>query len=203
MGLRDIALAVVVTAAYVRVVAVLIGVVRSLAARANARAARFGLIEALASFEVVVLAAVAYPCYRAAVDSPNSSVRTAAALVGAVLAIVYLVLLAAVLASWRGVHTGAIVVEEQQLVTSGIYGVIRHPLYTGAFVLWIGVAVGTLSLPAAAIFLLFVVPTYLLYIAREERMLRSAFGDAYRDYCATVPRLVPTRGLHAGSHRVD
>jgi protein-S-isoprenylcysteine O-methyltransferase Ste14 len=203
MELRDMALAVVVGAAYVRVVAVLIGVVRSLAARAHARAARFGLVEALASFEVVVLAAVAYPCYRAAVDSPNSSIRTAAALVGAVLAVVYLALLVAVLASWRGVHTGAIVVEGQQLVTGGIYGIIRHPLYTGAFVLWVGVAVANLSLPAAGVFLFFVVPTYLLYIEREERMLKSAFGDAYQQYCATVPRLLPTRGLHAGSHRIE
>jgi protein-S-isoprenylcysteine O-methyltransferase Ste14 len=202
MELRDMALAVVVSAAYVRVVAVLIGVVRSLAARSHARDARFGLIEALASFEVVVLAAVAYPCYVAAVDSPHSSLRTAAALVGAVLAALYLVLLAAVLASWRGVHTGAIVVEEQQLVTSGIYGIIRHPLYTGAFVLWVGIAVANLSIPAAGVFLVFVVPTYLLYIEREEAMLTSAFGDAYREYCATVPRLSPTRGLHPHSRRI-
>lgn len=199
MELRDIALTVVVGAAYVRVVAVLIGVIRSAIARSTARTARFGFVEALAGLEVVVLAAVAYPVYRAAVDSVNSPIRTAAAPVGAVLAIVYLLLLMAVLGSWRGVHTGAIVVERQHLVTSGIYSVIRHPLYTGAFVLWIAVALANLSIPAAAIFIIFVMPTYLVYMRHEESMLETAFGDAYREYSARVPRLLPTRWPHRRS----
>jgi protein-S-isoprenylcysteine O-methyltransferase Ste14 len=191
MDLRNVALAVVLGATYVRVIAVLIGAIRSAAARTHARTARFGVVEILAAFEFVVLAVVAYPVYRAAIDSTNSTFRTAAAVTGATLALLYVGLLVGVLVSWRDVHTGAIVVEDQQLVTTGIYGIIRHPLYTGAFVLWAAVALANLSLLAAVLFVFYVVPTYRVYMGHEERMMKAEFGDAYTQYCARVPRLLP------------
>jgi protein-S-isoprenylcysteine O-methyltransferase Ste14 len=165
------------------------------------RTARFGIVELLASAEIFVLAAMAYPLHRAAVDSAPSFVSTAAAVIGAVLAAVYLGLLVGSITSWRGVHTGQLVLDDQTLVTSGLYGIIRHPLYAGALVLWVAVSVADLSIVAAAVTLVFVVPTYLANIAREEQMMQTAFGDDYLKYCATVPRFIPS--LRRGSVSED
>jgi protein-S-isoprenylcysteine O-methyltransferase Ste14 len=190
--LRDDALYVVLGCAYLRVIAVLFGAVRSLRARRQVRAAKFGIVESAAAFEVVVLAGVAYPVYRAAADMASSRVGTVAACTGALLALIYAALLVGSVASWRRVHSGHLVLEDQELVMTGLYGIIRHPLYAGAFLLWAAVAVGNLSIVAAAVMLLFVVPTYWLYIRREEETLEEVFGDAYRNYCRRVPRFIPS-----------
>jgi protein-S-isoprenylcysteine O-methyltransferase Ste14 len=161
------------------------------------RTARFGIVEFLASAEIFVLAAMAYPLYRAAVDSASSLLSTAAAVIGAVLAAVYVALLVGSITSWRGAHTGQLVLDDQTLVRSGLYGLIRHPLYAGALVLWVAVSVADLSVVAAAVTLVFVVPTYIANIAREEEMMQAAFGDDYLKYRATVPRFIPS--LRRGS----
>ena len=77
-----------------------------------------------------------------------------------------------------------------QLVTSGVYGVIRHPSYLGllisslgwglAFRSWIGVLLAAL-----------LVPPLLARINAEERLLRSQFGDEYDAYRARTSRLIP------------
>ena len=197
MSLRDLALNVVVGCVYLRVAAVLFGAIRSLRGRRQTRATRFGIVELLAALETLVLAAIAYLLYRAAVDSGPSTARTVAASIGALLALVYVALLVGSIASWRGVHSGHLVLDDQTLVTTGLYGTIRHPLYVGAFVLWAAVAVADLSIVAATLTVVFVVPTYLAYITREEEMMRVAFGDAYQSYCSRVPRFIPSlrRGI--------
>jgi protein-S-isoprenylcysteine O-methyltransferase Ste14 len=76
------------------------------------------------------------------------------------------------------------------LVTSGIYGVIRHPSYLGllftslgwalVFRSWVGVIItGATLLPLLA------------RISAEERLLRSQFGDEYEAYRARTSRLIP------------
>jgi len=77
-----------------------------------------------------------------------------------------------------------------RLVTSGVYGVIRHPSYLGllisslgwglAFRSWIGVLLAAL-----------LVPPLLARINAEERLLRSQFGDEYDAYRARTSRLIP------------
>jgi protein-S-isoprenylcysteine O-methyltransferase Ste14 len=80
---------------------------------------------------------------------------------------------------------------DHELVTSGPYARIRHPLYTatiGVFV-GIGVALGNwFSLAAAAL------PAAALRhrIGVEEHMLVDQFGDRYRDYSNRTGRLFPT-----------
>ena len=76
------------------------------------------------------------------------------------------------------------------LVTTGIYGVIRHPSYLGALVFMLGGALvfrsGVGILLAAAI----LVPV-LARIASEEKLLQSQFGAEYDAYRARTWRLVP------------
>jgi protein-S-isoprenylcysteine O-methyltransferase Ste14 len=74
------------------------------------------------------------------------------------------------------------------LVTDGIFGRTRNPLYAGVSVALCGVAVIfsldwmlILILPACVIL-------HFAVVLREERYLEQKFGDAYRRYKARVPR---------------
>ena len=62
--------------------AVLFGAIRSLRGRQQTRVTRFGIVELLAASETLVLAAMAYRLYRAAIDSAPSTARTVAATIG-------------------------------------------------------------------------------------------------------------------------
>jgi protein-S-isoprenylcysteine O-methyltransferase Ste14 len=76
------------------------------------------------------------------------------------------------------------------LLTTGIYGVIRHPSYLGllinafgwglAFRSWVGVLLAAL-----------LVPLLLARIRSEEALLRAQFGAEYDGYCARTSRLIP------------
>jgi protein-S-isoprenylcysteine O-methyltransferase Ste14 len=77
-----------------------------------------------------------------------------------------------------------------QLVTGGIYGVIRHPSYLGALVNALGWALAFRSSVGVAIAAL-LIPPLVARMNSEERLLRAQFGDAYGDYCARTSRLIP------------
>ena len=76
------------------------------------------------------------------------------------------------------------------LITSGVYGVIRHPSYLG----WLVNALGWgLAFRAGVGVLLtaLMIPPLLARIRAEERLLRTQFGDEYGAYCARTSRLIP------------
>jgi protein-S-isoprenylcysteine O-methyltransferase Ste14 len=83
------------------------------------------------------------------------------------------------------------VVEGHELVTSGVYGVVRHPIYTGMLGMLLGTALAVSSWWALIVgALIFLVGTA-LRVRVEERLLVAQFGDAYRDYAQRVPALIP------------
>jgi protein-S-isoprenylcysteine O-methyltransferase Ste14 len=74
------------------------------------------------------------------------------------------------------------------LVTTGIHGWSRNPIYIGMFLVYagIGIAAGSpwiliLALPLA-------IALHYVVVAREEAYLERRFGDAYRDYKVRVRR---------------
>ena len=81
--------------------------------------------------------------------------------------------------------------ESHELVTDGVYRLIRHPMYSSFFLLgfaqfllianWVAGAAGL-----AGIGLLFA-----CRVAREERMMIERFGEAYRSYMAGTKRIIP------------
>ena len=76
-----------------------------------------------------------------------------------------------------------------QLVTTGIYARVRHPLYASVIALGFGWALLWRSGPAFALAAAQVV--FFFAKARfEERLLRERFAE-YADYARRVPRLVP------------
>ena len=77
-----------------------------------------------------------------------------------------------------------------ELVTDGIYGVIRHPSYLGAIVLMFGWALAFRSGPGLILAAL-IIPALLARIRSEEALLRTQFGDQYDAYCRRTSRLIP------------
>lgn len=79
--------------------------------------------------------------------------------------------------------------ERPELVTSGPYALIRHPIYTGLMLAMLGsgIAVNFFWLP-----LLVVVGAYFIYSARqEETNMLQLFPEQYADYRARTGMLVP------------
>ncbi len=83
-----------------------------------------------------------------------------------------------------------VVEKDQPLVTTGLYGIVRHPMYSGSVVMMIGMplALGSywaLLVSAVALVLLVV------RLLDEEKMLSQEL-TGYRDYMQKVHyRLVP------------
>lgn len=78
---------------------------------------------------------------------------------------------------------------EPELVTTGPYRTIRHPIYTGIIVALVGTALATslLALIVAA-----VVAGYFIFSAtREERFLAGEFPGTYPAYKARTKMLIP------------
>jgi protein-S-isoprenylcysteine O-methyltransferase Ste14 len=75
-----------------------------------------------------------------------------------------------------------------QIVTTGIYGLSRNPIYLSFVITGIGIAVAVNSLWI----MLMQIPVVLLIrkfvIAKEEHYLESKFGDEYRSYKLKVSR---------------
>ncbi|MGI6851841.1 methyltransferase family protein [Mesorhizobium sp. 1B3] len=74
------------------------------------------------------------------------------------------------------------------LVTSGIHGRTRNPIYLGLFAVYVGI--GTAAQSAWILILTLPLAITIRYgvVAREEAYLERRFGDAYRAYKARVRR---------------
>lgn len=78
-----------------------------------------------------------------------------------------------------------------RLVTGGLYAYVRNPMYLGTFLIGMGVTFAVFHPVAIMIFLTGYMAIYIPQIMREERILTGHFGEEYRNYCQTVPRLIP------------
>ena len=81
--------------------------------------------------------------------------------------------------------------REHRLVTDGVYGVVRHPMYSG---FWLVAISQALLLPNWFAGLAGLVGFGLLYFIRigaEERMMIERFGDEYRAYSSRTRRVIP------------
>jgi len=144
----------------------------------------------------VVLPAIAalWLFYNNGASPPYPFARMLCAWLGAGLALGGLALTIWSWFSLPSVGTGHYLLEGQSLVTTGAYGVVRHPIYAGAFLIWFGLAAAYMSGAVLLLTVLYVIPAYVLNIRGEEQMMLSRYGDEYREYRRQVGAFSPRVG---------
>ena len=86
----------------------------------------------------------------------------------------------------------------QELISTGPYALVRHPIYTGLLVALTGTALyngrwrALLGLACFAI-------SFWLKARSEEDLLEGEFGEQYRSYRARTPMLIPSLRLGAAA----
>jgi protein-S-isoprenylcysteine O-methyltransferase Ste14 len=79
------------------------------------------------------------------------------------------------------------------LVTDGIFGRLRNPMYVGLAFLVSGLGIAFASDWTLVMLVVAALVIHFGVVKREERYLEAKFGDAYRQYKARVPRYgIPT-----------
>jgi protein-S-isoprenylcysteine O-methyltransferase Ste14 len=92
----------------------------------------------------------------------------------------------------KGLGTPAPVFPTRHLVVSGLYRYVRNPMYVAveALIFGQGLLFGSVRVLeyGAAVWLAF----FLFVAGYEEPTLRRTFGREYEEYCANVPRWIPS-----------
>ena len=83
------------------------------------------------------------------------------------------------------------------LVTTGIHGWTRNPIYLGMFLVYGGIGIAARSPWTLVLTLPLAITIRYGVVAREEAYLERRFGDAYRDYKARVHRWLWLPGTRA------
>jgi protein-S-isoprenylcysteine O-methyltransferase Ste14 len=78
-----------------------------------------------------------------------------------------------------------------QLNTTGMYSLVRHPLYLGNFLIWLGISSFCLLWWLTVIFMLLFCVYYERIMFAEEEFLRRKFGDRFLDWAAATPAFLP------------
>jgi protein-S-isoprenylcysteine O-methyltransferase Ste14 len=92
---------------------------------------------------------------------------------------------------WRQLYRAK---QENRLATDGLYGLVRHPQYTGLFIGLFGE--GVIHWPTIFSVGLFpvIVIAYVLLAKREEKKVIEEFGEEYLEYKRNVPAFLPVKG---------
>ena len=87
----------------------------------------------------------------------------------------------------------------EQLNTKGIYSVVRHPLYLGNFLMWLGLII-YVGIPE---FIIFAVFFFWIYYERimfaEEEFIRNKFGQSFVEWSEKTPAFIPSFKNHVKS----
>ena len=81
--------------------------------------------------------------------------------------------------------------EKHELITRGIYGLIRHPMYASQWLLVIAQPLLLQNWIAGFLNLLVFIPFYLLRVKAEEHMMLDSFGTQYQEYMKNTGGVLP------------
>ena len=92
------------------------------------------------------------------------------------------------------VRSGHVVVKHEQrssgIVSTGAFGCVRHPLYLGSILFYLGLVISTASLISFVLVVLIFI--FYDYIANyEEKLLEERFDEAYRRYKQRTGKWLP------------
>jgi protein-S-isoprenylcysteine O-methyltransferase Ste14 len=99
-------------------------------------------------------------------------------------------------AVWARQHLGTnwsrsvTIKQDHELITSGPYAVVRHPIYTGILAGFLGTAIALSQVRGIIVFVLVFV-VFWAKLHREEEWMRSQFGETYATYAHQTAALVP------------
>ena len=86
----------------------------------------------------------------------------------------------------------------EKLNTSGIYSLVRHPLYLGNYFMMLGVVLFSRNIWGIVVYSLLFAIYYERIMFAEEAYLRSKFGADFQDWAARTPAFIPKlRGYQA------
>ncbi|MEA1940090.1 MAG: isoprenylcysteine carboxylmethyltransferase family protein [Candidatus Caldatribacteriota bacterium] len=84
--------------------------------------------------------------------------------------------------------------EKPYVITTGVFSVVRHPIYLASILFYLGCILFSLSIFSTLVWILIIIFYY--FISRyEERLLSQKFGSEYNEYMTKVPMLLPIRFL--------
>lgn len=84
--------------------------------------------------------------------------------------------------------------EQHTLITNGIYGMIRHPMYASQWLWCIAQILLIQNWLAGPIGFLLFIPFYLLRVQAEERLMLDTFGEEYQAYMNRTGGVLPRFG---------
>ena len=99
-------------------------------------------------------------------------------------------------AVWAREHLGSnwsrsvTIKQGHELITTGPYAVVRHPIYTGILTGFLGMAFAISQVRGFIVFVLIFLALW-LKLRMEEQWMRSQFGEAYVTYARQTAALVP------------
>src|ERR1700723_219986 len=80
--------------------------------------------------------------------------------------------------------------QGHELITTGPYAVVRHPIYTGILTGFLGMAIA-ISQVRGFIVVVLILFAYWLKLRMEEGFMRSQFGETYATYAHQTAALMP------------
>ncbi len=82
--------------------------------------------------------------------------------------------------------------EKPEIIEKGVFNIVRHPIYLGSILLYLGLIILTCSIASAILWIIIVIFYY--YISKyEEKLLLKEFGRDYEKYIERVPMLIPMK----------
>jgi protein-S-isoprenylcysteine O-methyltransferase Ste14 len=99
-------------------------------------------------------------------------------------------------AVWAREHLGSnwsrsvTIKQGHELITTGPYSVVRHPIYTGILTGFLGMAIAISQVRGFIVFVLISI-AFWIKLRMEEQWMRSQFGEAYASYARETAALVP------------
>lgn len=81
--------------------------------------------------------------------------------------------------------------EKHELITKGIYSLIRHPMYASQWLWAIAQPLLLQNWIAGFLNLLVFIPFYILRVKAEEKMMLDSFGEEYKNYVQKTGAVFP------------
>ena len=83
------------------------------------------------------------------------------------------------------------VLADHKLIMAGVYGRVRHPIYTGMLGMLLATGLAASHWAGLLAGLIVFWTGTLIRVRSEERLLRATFGAQYDDYARRVPAVIP------------